>query len=44
MSFYEKGQKVLKYYEIVRKLGEGAFGCIYLAKNIKDDSRVALKV
>ena len=40
----ERPRRVLNYYEIVKKLGEGAFGEIYLGRNIKDGSEVALKV
>jgi serine/threonine protein kinase len=37
-------KKVLKHYLIKKKLGEGAFGEIYLATNTIDNSEVALKV
>lgn len=40
----DKSKKVLGYYEIVKKLGEGAFGQIYLARNSRDGSEVALKI
>lgn len=41
----EKARKiVLKHYLIKKKLGEGAFGEIYLAININDNSEVALKI
>lgn len=44
MNVNEKQQRVLTYYQIVKKLGEGAFGEIYLARNIRDNSEVALKI
>lgn len=31
-------------YQIRKKLGEGAFGEIYLANNINDNSEYALKI
>ena len=34
----DKPRRVLGYYEIVKKLGEGAFGEIYLGRNVKDGS------
>lgn len=40
----DKPRRVLGFYEIVKKLGEGAFGEIYLGKNVKDGSEVALKI
>lgn len=43
-SISEKPRRVLGYYEIVKKLGEGAFGEIYLGRNVKDGSEVALKI
>lgn len=44
MSEKEKGKIVQKYYQIVKKLGEGAFGEIYLATNTLDNSIVAIKI
>lgn len=43
-SLSDKPRRVLGYYEIVKKLGEGAFGEIYLGRNVKDGSEVALKI
>lgn len=40
----EKTKRVLGYYEIIKKLGEGAFGEIYLGRNARDGSEVALKI
>ena len=40
----DKPRRVLNYYEIVKKLGEGAFGEIYLGRNVEDGSEAALKV
>jgi serine/threonine protein kinase len=41
----DKKEKIVqKYYRIVKKLGEGAFGEIYLATNTLDNSEVALKI
>lgn len=40
----EKSKRVLGYYEIIKKLGEGAFGQIYLGRNARDGSEVALKI
>jgi serine/threonine protein kinase len=37
-SLSDKPRRVLGYYEIVKKLGEGAFGEIYLGRNVKDGS------
>ena len=41
----DKSKRImLGYYEIIKKLGEGAFGEIYLGRNNRDGSEVALKV
>lgn len=44
MSEKDTRRKVLKNYVIKKKLGEGAFGEIFLATNINDNSDVALKI
>lgn len=44
MSDKDNRRKVLKNYVIKKKLGEGAFGEIFLATNIIDNSEVALKI
>lgn len=40
----DQQKRVLKHYMIKKKLGEGAFGQIFLAQNTKDGSDVALKI
>ena len=37
-------QYVAQHYLIKKKLGEGAFGKIYLAKNEKDNKEYAVKL
>ena len=45
MSEREKKKKIiLSHYLVKEKLGEGAFGEIYLATYLKDNSEVALKI
>jgi serine/threonine protein kinase len=33
-----------EYYEIVKDLGQGGFGCVSLAKDVKTGTEVAMKV
>jgi serine/threonine protein kinase len=44
MLQHELGRVVAKNFRIVKKLGEGAFGEIFLGVNTKNESEVAIKI
>ena len=42
--FIKENPTIFKKYKVKKKLGEGAFGNVYIGQTIRDNSYVAIKV